>query len=123
MHAFMAAVLLGMAGLDSFNANPQPEPPDCQLAQVKQGVGGSERNAVVTADVGRQAALLKKPLKHRKSVIFAGGRKSLTGEEKTASVISDGEWIAALMIAQQELALVIGAPQLISFWPKDKAVP
>jgi hypothetical protein len=102
-----------MAGLDSFNANPQPEPPHCQLAQVKQGMGGSERNAAVTADVGRQAALLKEPLKHRKSVIFAGGAKSLTREEKTASVIGDGQWIAVLMIPQQELALVIGAPQFI----------
>src|SRR5207245_5613163 len=89
----------------AFNANPQPEPPDCQLAQVKQGVGGSEGNAVVTADIGGQAALLKKLLKHGKSVIFAGGRKSLTGEEKTASVIGDRQWIAVLMIRQQELAL------------------
>src|SRR2546427_12183413 len=102
MHAFMAAVLLGMAGLDSFNANPQPEPPDCQLAQVKQGVGGSEGNAVVTADIGGQAALLKKLLKHGKSVIFAGGRKSLTGEEKTASVMRDRHWIGGLVIPQPE---------------------
>jgi len=56
MHAFMAAVLLGMAGLDSFHANPQPEPPDGKLAQVKPGVCRSEGNAVVTADIGRQAA-------------------------------------------------------------------
>jgi hypothetical protein len=58
----------------------------------------SEGHAVVTADIGGQAALLKKPRKHSKSVIFAGGRKSLTGEEKTASVIGDGQWIAVLMI-------------------------
>ena len=82
MHAFMAAVLLGMAGLDSFNANPQPEPPDSKFAQVKQGVCRSEGHAVGTAQVDRQAALLKKPLQHGKSVIFASGRKSLPGEEK-----------------------------------------
>src|SRR6266850_3303715 len=90
MHAFMAAVLLGMTGFDAFNANPQPEPPDCKFAQVKQGVCRSEGHTVVTANVDRQAALLKKPLKHRKSVILASGRKSLTGEEKTAGVIGDG---------------------------------
>src|SRR2546423_720638 len=115
MHAFMAAVLLGMAGLDSFNANPQPEPPDCQLAQVKQGVGGSEGNAVVTADIGGPAALLKKLFNHGKRGIFAGGSKSPTGVEKTARRIGDRQWIAVLMIPQQELALVIGAPQLIRF--------
>src|SRR6266849_3789175 len=106
MHAFMAAGLLGMARLDPFNANPQPEPPDREFAQVEQGMRGSERNAVVAADVGRQAALLKKPFKHCKSVVLAG-------EEKTAGMIGDGQWVAELTIPQQELALVIGAPQFI----------
>src|SRR6266851_8612624 len=113
MHALVAAILLGMAGLDPFNAHPQPEPPDREFAQVEQGMRGSERNAVVAADVGRQAALLKKPLKHCKSVVFAGRRKRLTGEEKTAGMIGDGQRVAVLTIAQQELALVIGAPQFI----------
>src|SRR6266852_6375332 len=113
MPARMAAILLGMARIDPFDANPQSEPPDCQLAQVKQGVCRSEGHTVVTADVGRQAALLKKPFKHSESVVFAGGRKRLTGEEITASVIGDGQGIAVFMIPQQELALVIGAPQFI----------
>src|SRR5208337_2818508 len=113
MHALMAAVLLGMAGLDPFNANPQSEPPDGKLAQIEQGVGGSEGNAIIAADVGGQAALFKKPLKHSESVVFSGGGKSFAGEEKTASVIGDGQRIAVLTIPQQELALVIGAPQFI----------
>jgi hypothetical protein len=37
MHALVAAILLRMARLDAFNANPQPEPPDRELAQVEQG--------------------------------------------------------------------------------------
>jgi len=32
MHAFMTAVLLGMPGLDPFDADAQPKPPDRQLA-------------------------------------------------------------------------------------------
>src|SRR5207302_4686790 len=48
--------------------------------------------------VGGQAALLEKPLKYGKSVGFAGGRKSFTGEQKTAGVIGDGQWIAVLPI-------------------------
>src|SRR5215831_16750841 len=64
MHAFMAAVLLGVARLNPLDANTKPEPPDRELAQIKQGMGGSEGHAVIAADVGRQAALLKKPLKH-----------------------------------------------------------
>jgi hypothetical protein len=60
-----------------------------------------------------QAALAKKPLKHSESVVFSGGRKRLTGEEKSAGVVGDRQWVTVLMISQQELALVIGAPQFI----------
>jgi alkanesulfonate monooxygenase SsuD/methylene tetrahydromethanopterin reductase-like flavin-dependent oxidoreductase (luciferase family) len=59
-----------MARLDAFNANTQAQPPDCEFAQIKQGVRGSERHTVIAADVGGQAALFKQPLKHRESVLF-----------------------------------------------------
>jgi hypothetical protein len=75
----------------------------------------SEGHAVVAAHVGGQAAFAKKPLQYSKSVVFPSRKKRLTSEEKAAGVIGDGERIAVLMIAQQELALVIGAPQLIRF--------
>ena len=102
-----------MARLDAFDADAQPEPPDRKLAQVEQRVSRSEGHAVIAADVGRQAALLKKPLKHCKSVLFSGRRKSLTGEEITAGVIGDRQRIAILPIAQQELPFVIGAPKFV----------
>ena len=35
MHALVTAVLLRMARLDPFNANPQAEPPDRELAQIE----------------------------------------------------------------------------------------
>ena len=54
--------MLGMAGLDAFDADTQPKPPYRELAQVEQGVGGSEGHTVVTADVDGQAAVLEKPL-------------------------------------------------------------
>src|SRR5208283_6179544 len=83
VHALMATVLLGLAGLDPFNANTQAEPPDRQLAQMKQGVGGREGHAIIAADVGGQATLLEKSLKHGKGILFPGGRKSFAGEKKT----------------------------------------
>src|SRR5467141_2028714 len=99
MHALMTAVLLRMARLDALNANAQPEPPDRELAQVEERVGGSEGHAIIAADVGRQAALLKKPLKHGKRVVFYGARKNVTGEEIPAGMIGDGQRVAVLMIA------------------------
>jgi hypothetical protein len=46
-------------------------------------------------------------------VVFFGGREGPTGQQKTAGVIRDGQRIVVRMIAQQELSLVIGAPQFI----------
>src|SRR5260370_31565851 len=45
---------------------------------------GSERHTVIAADVGGQAALFKKPLKHSESVLFPGRRKGFTREQKTS---------------------------------------
>ena len=117
MHAFVAAILLRMAGLDAFDTDSQPEPPDGELAQMEQRLGGSKRHTVIAADVGGQAALSKKPLKHSECVLFSGGGKSLTGEQKPAGVIGDRERIAILTIAEQEFAFVVGAPQLVGTLP------
>lgn len=46
-------------------------------------------------------------------IIFPGGRESLASEEITAGVVGDGERMAVLTIAEQELPLVIGAPQFV----------
>ena len=76
-------------------------------------MGGSERHAVIAADVGRPAAFFKEPLKHGKGQVFAGGGQRLAGQQITAGMIGNGQRVAVLAIAQQELALVIRAPQFI----------
>jgi hypothetical protein len=73
-------------------------------------VRGSERHAIIAADVGGPAALAKKPFKHSKSVVFFGGGKSRTAKKKTAGVVGDRQWITILTISEQELSFVVGAP-------------
>ena len=89
-----------MTRFDSLDANAEAKPPDGEFAEIEQSVRGSEGHTVVAADVGGQATLLKKPLKHGESEVFSGRRKRFTGEEKTAGVIGDGERITVLAIAQ-----------------------
>ena len=74
---------------------------------------GSERHAIIAADVGGQAALFEKPFKHSKSVVFFGGGKSLTTEKKTAGMVGDRQRITILTISQQELTFIVSAPELI----------
>jgi hypothetical protein len=38
MHAFMAAVLLRVTGLDAFDVDSQPQPPHRQASQTEQSV-------------------------------------------------------------------------------------
>ena len=83
------------------------------LLRLNKACAEAKGHAVVAADVGGQATLLEKPLKHGESVVFSGGRKRFAGEQKTAGMIGDGQRITVLAIAQQELAFVIGAPELI----------
>jgi hypothetical protein len=81
-------------------------------------VRGSERHTVIAADVGGQAGLLKKLLKPSKSVIFSGRRKRLTSEQKSAGVISNGQRVAVVLVAEQELAFVISTPELVGLLPQ-----
>ena len=118
----MAPILLRVTGPNAFDANAQAEPPDRQLAQMKQSVRRSERNPIIAADVGWQAALLKKPFKYGKSVNLRGWRKALRSTQKTAGTVGDRQRIAVLAVAQQKLAFVIGAPKFVGplAWGKSR---
>ena len=84
----MAAVLLRMAR-DPFDPNPQAQPPDRQFAQVEQGMVGSEGHPVIAAEVGRQTAFFKQPLKDRKGEVFAGRGQRFAGQQITADMIGE----------------------------------
>jgi len=110
MHSLMPTILLWMTGLDAFDGDAQTQPPDGELGEVEQRVGRGEGNTVVGADAVWQVALLEQPLKGGKSKGFTGGFQSFTEEKIARGVIGDGQRVAIFLIAQQELAFVIGAP-------------
>ena len=57
VHALVSAVLLRVARLDALDGNAEAQPPDRELAEIEQGIGTGEGNAIVGADGERQSAL------------------------------------------------------------------
>ena|SRR5216684_7516869 len=90
MHAFVAAVLLRVAGLDALDLDTESEPPDRELAEAVERVGACEGNAVVGADGLRQAERLENCLEHGESIGFLGGGERLAGEKIAAGEIVSG---------------------------------
>ncbi len=88
-------------------------PPDGELAQVEQGMAEAKGTPLSLRILAGRPRSLKSLSNTVKSIIFFGGGESLAGQEKTAGVIGDRQRIAVVMISQQELAVVIGARQLI----------
>ena len=77
------------------------------------GSRSAQGHTVIAADVRRQPALLKKPLKHGESVVFFGGRESLAGQQVSAGMIGDRQRAAIVLIPQQELSKWLPCP-----WPR-----
>ena len=113
MHALVAAVLLRMAGLDALDGDAQAQPPDGQLGQVEQGVGAGEGDAVVGADGGGQAALEEQLLEGGDGGVFAGGFEGFAQQQEAGGVVGDGQRVAVVTVAELELALEVGAPQIV----------
>src|SRR5688572_17113404 len=63
IHSLMAAVLLGMRGLDEFGDDAEPDPPYGQRGKPPQ-CRGREGHAVVRADDSRQPVLVEQAEKH-----------------------------------------------------------
>jgi hypothetical protein len=113
MHTLVTAVLLRMAGLDAFDGDAEPEPPDRELGEIEQGIGAGKRHAIVGANGERQAALVEQPLEGRDCRLFSRRIERLAQQQEARGMVGDCQRIAVLSIAELELALEIGAPQLI----------
>jgi hypothetical protein len=61
----MAAVLLRASGLDAFDRDAKPQPPDGELGKIKQAVWTGEGNAVIGSDRPRQTAFPEQPFEGR----------------------------------------------------------
>ena len=112
VHPFVATVLLRLARLDQLWHDAEPDPPGRQWRQPRQRDGG-ERHAVVGADAFGQAELAKDFGKDGLGVGAGGRQQPLAGEQVAREAIGDRQRVAVEAVFGLELALEVGAPDLI----------
>ena len=78
MHPLVAAVILWMPGLAALDLDPQPQPPDRQLAESVERVRGGEGHPVICADRLREPIFLKRALEDGEGVALLRRREGFT---------------------------------------------
>src|SRR5262245_577097 len=112
MHPFVASVLRWPARLNELGEDTQPNPPDRQPTQSSDG-GCCEGSAVVGANDSRQAELLKQPREGWLGPFMARGIQTFASEQISTEAIRHRQGVAVDSIAGLELALEVGAPDVV----------
>jgi len=81
------AVLLRVAGLDAFDRNPEPKPPDPEFGEIEERIGTCEGNTVVGANGVWQAELPEHILENSEGVGLLGALQGFAGKQITAGEV------------------------------------
>src|SRR6266851_6549239 len=108
MHALMAAVLLGLAWIDSLQRNSGLKPFHRQ-PRKSRGAGRRERFSIIGADRAWAAEAVKGLLEQWLYLLVAGSNDAAF-KQITAIGIGDGERITALAVGSAKPAREVGAP-------------
>ena len=112
MHAFVTAVLLGLAWFDELGRDAEGDPPDGELREARDG-GGSEGWTVVATDAARQTEGAEEVPETAHGCLNFGGEQGAAFEEEPGVAVLDGEREAELAVLGAELALEIRGPGAI----------
>ncbi len=113
VHALVASVLLRIAGLDAFDGDAEAEPPDGKPREIEEAVGRGEGNTIVGADGGGETAFAEETFEGGHDGVFAGPLVGFAHEQEARGVICHGEGIAVAPVAELELALEVGTPEIV----------
>src|SRR5262245_39375036 len=107
MHALMAAILLGVAGLDALDLEAEPGPPDRERGQSEESIGTCEWHAVIGANGTRQAELLECALEYGERIILLGCGQGFAGDEIAAGEVAGGQRVAITQVGEDEIAFLV----------------
>jgi len=112
MHAFVDGVLLGAAGFDELGVDAELDEPDGEGGEASQCTGG-EGDAVVGANAMGEAVLEEEPGEVLLGLMQGDFGVGVDAEDEAGSQVGDGERETVGGIAEAELALVIGRPDVV----------
>jgi len=115
MHALVPSVLLWASWLDALERDAEPQPPDRERGEPKERPATGEGYPVICPDRFGQAVFAKESLEDGDGVLSSGVAERLTADEIATREVDDGERIAVAAIGEHELALVVGAPEVVGF--------
>src|ERR1700731_1722485 len=113
MHAFVSAVLLRVARLDALDGDAEAEPPHREFGEIEETVRTGERHAIVGPDRLGQATPLEELLEGSDGKVLTGRFKGFAEQEIARGVVGNSQRKAVPAIAELELALEIGAPEVV----------
>ena len=103
----------GWPGLMRSMAMPSLSHQTESLERLKRRVRAGEGDAVVGADGLRQAALLEELLEGGDGEVLAGRLERFAQQQEARGVVGDGQRVAVSAVAELELALEVGAPEVV----------
>src|SRR5476651_2163425 len=99
--------------VEALDRDSETEPPDGQLAEPVDRLGGREGHAVVGADPLREPKLPERALEDGKGELLLRRRQGLTRQQVAAGEVRDRQRVAVAAIAEHELAFVVRAPERV----------
>ena len=115
MHPFVSSILLGMTRPDgSFRCGcPDESHQTERRLRLKSELTRGEGDAIIGTNRIWQTTFLEQTLEGCDGQNFACRFQSFAREQIARGVIRDRQGVAVFLVAQQELTLVIGAPEIV----------
>ena len=103
----------GWPGLMRSMAMPSRSHQTESLERLNRALGLAKGTPLSERMAERQAALAEQPLEGGEGEVFAGRFEGLAQQQEARGMVGDGQRVAVAAVAELELALEVGAPEIV----------
>jgi hypothetical protein len=112
VHPLVRAILLGLAGKDPLVLNAEAKPPDVELREAVNAVGG-EGDTVVGSDGAGQTEFPEQTLEDREDPESSGGEKAVASQQAAAVEVRDRQRITVEAVPGAEMTFEVSSPEIV----------